>query len=317
MSAAAVGWPLVFANIATFVSAFFWGALADKFGRRWAMIIPAGIGLLVTPLYLMSTDYTMIAVFFALQGAFAGSMYTQIPAYMNERFPTEVRATASAFCYHQGAIFGGLVPLVVTWFAVDWGFGFALPMMVCSAAAICLLHRVSVGLAGHPRSGNDSRSSTGAGRSRSGRRLRPADRRVSGTVPVPVFFFFFFFFFFIHATGIVAAARASRSVPVVRCSRANSTTGARCILHRMQRLVHKRRRPARRSVRLRAQSRLCLHGSIRGADAGDRLTRQPLRRSRASAAATQQGDDRRPGTKPTHPATGGDYGLNDTHTSET
>jgi MFS transporter, SHS family, lactate transporter len=137
MSAAAVGWPLVFANIATFVSAFGWGLLADKFGRRWAMIIPAGIGLLVTPLYLMSADYTMIAVFFALQGAFAGSMYTQIPAYMNERFPTEVRATASAFCYHQGAIFGGLVPLAVTWLAVDWGFGFALPMMICSAAAIC------------------------------------------------------------------------------------------------------------------------------------------------------------------------------------
>jgi MFS transporter, SHS family, lactate transporter len=25
-----------------------------------------------------------------------------IPSYMNERFPTEVRVTASAFCYHQG-----------------------------------------------------------------------------------------------------------------------------------------------------------------------------------------------------------------------
>ena len=28
---------------------------------------------------------------------------------MTERFPTEVRATAAAFCYHFGAIFGGLV----------------------------------------------------------------------------------------------------------------------------------------------------------------------------------------------------------------
>jgi SHS family lactate transporter-like MFS transporter len=136
MSAAAVGWPLVFANIATFVSAFFWGVLADRIGRRWAMIIPAIIGLFVTPLYLMNTDYTMIAIAFSIQGAFAGSMYTQIPSYMNERFPTEVRATASAFCYHQGAIFGGLVPLVVTWFAVDWGLGFAVPMMVCACGAI-------------------------------------------------------------------------------------------------------------------------------------------------------------------------------------
>ena len=136
MSLAAVGWPLVFFNMATFVSAFLWGFLADKYGRRLAMIIPAAIGLIVTPLYLMATSYTMIAVFFALQGAFPGSMYTQIPAYMNERFPTEVRATAAAFCYHQGAIFGGLVPLVLTWFAVDWGMGFALPMMICSAAGI-------------------------------------------------------------------------------------------------------------------------------------------------------------------------------------
>ena len=136
MSPAAVGWPLVFFNMATFVSAFLWGFLADKYGRRLAMIIRVAIGLIVTPLYLMATSYTMIAVFFALQGAFAGSMYTQIPAYMNERFPTEVRATAAAFCYHQGAIFGGLVPLVLTWFAVDWGMGFALPMMICSAAGI-------------------------------------------------------------------------------------------------------------------------------------------------------------------------------------
>src|SRR5215471_16915323 len=119
LSAAAVGWPLVFANIATFVSAFVWGVLGDRIGRRWAMIIPAGIGLFVTPMYLATANYTMIAIAFSVQGAFAGSMYTQIPAYMTERFPTEVRATASAFCYHIGAIFGGLVAPILTWFAVD------------------------------------------------------------------------------------------------------------------------------------------------------------------------------------------------------
>src|SRR6185437_14193917 len=64
------------------------------------------------------------------------SMYSQIPAYMTERFPTEVRATASAFCYHVGAIFGGLVAPVLTWFAVDQHLGFAVPMMVCACVAI-------------------------------------------------------------------------------------------------------------------------------------------------------------------------------------
>ena len=33
----------------------------------------------------------------------------QYPAYLSERFPTEVRATAVAFCFHQGAIWGGLI----------------------------------------------------------------------------------------------------------------------------------------------------------------------------------------------------------------
>jgi MFS transporter, SHS family, lactate transporter len=90
----------------------------------------------VTPMYLATPNYTRIAIGFSIQGAFAGSMYSQIPSYMTERFPTEVRATAAAFCYHFGAIFGGLVAPILTWFAVDQGLGFALPMMVCASGAI-------------------------------------------------------------------------------------------------------------------------------------------------------------------------------------
>jgi hypothetical protein len=63
----------------------------------------------IAPLYLLTTDYTMIVAFFTLQGFFGGGgMHTQWPHYLFERFPTEVRATATGFCYHQGAIFGGL-----------------------------------------------------------------------------------------------------------------------------------------------------------------------------------------------------------------
>jgi len=83
-----------------------------------------------------TANYTMIAIAVSFQGAFAGSMYTQIPAYMTKRFPTEVRATASAFCYHVGAIFGGLVAPILTWFAVNQHLGFALPMMICACLAI-------------------------------------------------------------------------------------------------------------------------------------------------------------------------------------
>jgi len=70
-----------------------------------------------------------------LQGAFGGALYSQLPSYLSERFPTEVRATASAFCYHQGAIFGGLVPLVLTFFAEYFQVGLVIPMLVGTVAA--------------------------------------------------------------------------------------------------------------------------------------------------------------------------------------
>src|SRR5262249_28751885 len=63
-------------------------------------------------------------------GFFAGAIYGQNPSYLAERFPTEVRSTASGFCYHQGAIFGGFVAPVLTYFAINTGLGFAIPMLI-------------------------------------------------------------------------------------------------------------------------------------------------------------------------------------------
>jgi MFS transporter, SHS family, lactate transporter len=62
-------------------------------------------------------------------------MHTQWPHYLAERFPTEVRATATGFCYHQGAIFGGLVGPVLAYFATDWHMGFAIPMLIGTTVA--------------------------------------------------------------------------------------------------------------------------------------------------------------------------------------
>jgi SHS family lactate transporter-like MFS transporter len=127
-----VALPLALSNAMLFVSNCAWGWVADKLGRRWAMIIPAAIGILVTPFYLgfFTTSYPALVVAFVIQGFFAGAVYGQNPSYLNERFPTEVRATAAGFCYHQGAIWGGLVgPALAAWAASE-PRGFAVPMLV-------------------------------------------------------------------------------------------------------------------------------------------------------------------------------------------
>ena len=125
-----IWWPLFWANIVVFFGSGIWGIVSDKMGRRWAIIIPAAIAMLLTPLYLTSTSFYVVVIAFIVQGLFGGSIYGQNPSYLSERFPTEVRATASGFVYHQGAIWGGLVAPVLTYFAVDLKLGFALPMMV-------------------------------------------------------------------------------------------------------------------------------------------------------------------------------------------
>jgi MFS transporter, SHS family, lactate transporter len=137
-SPGSVALPLALANAMTFLSSCIWGSVADKIGRRWAMIIPALIGIVITPFYLgfFTTSYPLLVIAFTVQGFFVGSIYGQNPAYLNERFPTEVRATASGFCYHQGAIWGGLCgPLLGAWAATQPS-GFVMPMLITTTVAL-------------------------------------------------------------------------------------------------------------------------------------------------------------------------------------
>jgi SHS family lactate transporter-like MFS transporter len=138
LDAGMVALPLALTNAATFVASGFWGWAADRIGRRWGMIIPAIIGMLITPLYLLTSDYAIIVAMFTLQGLFLGAIYGQNPSYLSERFPTEVRATASGFCYHQGAIWAGFAgPLLTAWAATQMS-GFVMPMLITTICA-CLV----------------------------------------------------------------------------------------------------------------------------------------------------------------------------------
>lgn len=60
---------------------------------------------------------------------FRHAIYWLNPVYLAERFPTDVRAAASAFCYHIGAIFGGVVPPLITLLAGYHHIGLATAML--------------------------------------------------------------------------------------------------------------------------------------------------------------------------------------------
>lgn len=134
-----VATPLFWANIIVFAGSAVWGVVSDVWGRRPGIIVPATIAIFVTPLYLWTTDPAYIIFGFILQGFFGGSIYGQNPSYLCERFPTEVRGTASGFIYHQGAIWGGLIAPVLTYLAVQMNMGFALPMMISTMIFLVLV----------------------------------------------------------------------------------------------------------------------------------------------------------------------------------
>jgi MFS transporter, SHS family, lactate transporter len=136
---AMVAVPLFWANIVVFVGNMLWGVVADRYGRRPAIYVPALLAILVTPLYLWTENPTLIVGGFILQGIFGGAIYGQNPSYLCERFPTEVRATASGFVYHQGAIWGGLVAPVLTYFAIEMNMGFAMPMLISTTVFLVLV----------------------------------------------------------------------------------------------------------------------------------------------------------------------------------
>jgi SHS family lactate transporter-like MFS transporter len=130
LAAAVVATPILLSNLVGFAGEGYWGWVADRIGRRWAMIIPAMVGCIVAPAYLLTNDLNWIIGGFVIQGFFGGAIPGQTPSYLTERFPTEVRCTASGFCYHVGVVFGGLVPPAISYFAVEQQMGFAVPMLI-------------------------------------------------------------------------------------------------------------------------------------------------------------------------------------------
>jgi MFS transporter, SHS family, lactate transporter len=136
LSPGAIGEIGVAANLVVFFASVGWGWVADRFGRKAAQILPAVLAIPIAPLYLLSSDFNLIWWAFVLQGAFgSGGFASQAPSYLNERFPTEVRATAAGFCYHQGAIWGGMVAPILAYCATAYHIGYAIPMLVGTVVA--------------------------------------------------------------------------------------------------------------------------------------------------------------------------------------
>ena len=125
---------LVAFNAGGVIGAFLGGRLSETaLGRRGAMSLVTLIGVASIPLFLYTSDTSLMLVGAAAMGTFGTGAFGVVPSYLNERFPTAVRAGGAGFAYQSGAAVASIAPSVIGSLRDD---GMALPVaMALSIAA--------------------------------------------------------------------------------------------------------------------------------------------------------------------------------------
>jgi SHS family lactate transporter-like MFS transporter len=106
--------PLVFMlllNIGGVTGAIAAGRLSETaLGRRGAATLMMAIGIASIPLYLYTTNTTLMYAGALSIGFFAAGAWGMVPSYLTERFPTAARAAGAGLAYHVGAGLGAFTP---------------------------------------------------------------------------------------------------------------------------------------------------------------------------------------------------------------
>jgi MFS transporter, SHS family, lactate transporter len=115
---------ILIANVGSLIAAFTGGWLSQRLGRRRALLVIGAaaipVAFLAAPFWMLPTIpvYLYLAVF-----GFVGSLafeagFGVMPAFLSERYPTEVRATGATGTYNLGQVVAGFS---VTVLAVTFG----------------------------------------------------------------------------------------------------------------------------------------------------------------------------------------------------
>jgi MFS family permease len=103
------------------------GFLADAFGRKPVVLVYFALAFLSTPvLFLWTSDLSSLLVVTVINGFFSLGLYSWMPVWLPELYPTRMRATAVAFCFNAPRFVACFGPLIAgSLIAQLGGFGHA------------------------------------------------------------------------------------------------------------------------------------------------------------------------------------------------
>jgi MHS family proline/betaine transporter-like MFS transporter len=109
---------LMAASVVAIVSAIAVGGLSDVIGRKKTFLLAGVCMIVLLPLCYLgmaATKDTTAITLYALAIAFLGNAgYAPILIFLNERFPTEIRASGTGLSWNIGFALGGMMPTFVS-----------------------------------------------------------------------------------------------------------------------------------------------------------------------------------------------------------
>lgn len=102
-------------GLGTMIGNLIWGTLSERahIGRRGAATMATVGGILAIPAFLFTTSSAAMYAGAFLMGLFGAGNFGIIPTYLNERFPTAVRASGAGFAYHVGAFLASFITFFI------------------------------------------------------------------------------------------------------------------------------------------------------------------------------------------------------------
>ncbi len=117
------------------------GFLADAYGRKPVTLFYFAFAFITTPVvFLWTHDLNLLLVAACVNGFFSLGLYSWMPVWLPELFPTRIRATGAAFCFNTPRFIAWIGPLVAGTLIANFG-GFSNAAM--TVATIYFLGLVS------------------------------------------------------------------------------------------------------------------------------------------------------------------------------
>jgi len=110
-----------------FIGYIFYAYIADKFGRRNALMLAFLADSIIVPLYVIIPNPVFLFWIGPVMGLSFGGVFGLFGAYFAELFPEKIRAMGGGFAFNVGRGFGAVVtPFTIGLMAKTYGLGFGI-----------------------------------------------------------------------------------------------------------------------------------------------------------------------------------------------